>query len=123
MRDKTVLVIEDDHWLAQQYRRVLIKAGFGVIISSNAQEAINVIDDNPIDVIVLDVLLSGSTAFALLHELQSYGDTGKVPVIVCTNLFEELPLEDLRPYGVDLILDKTKMEPRDLTAAVNGALR
>jgi DNA-binding response OmpR family regulator len=123
MRDKTVLVIEDDHWLAQQYRRVLIKAGFGVIISSNAQEAINVIDDNPIDVIVLDVLLSSSTAFALLHELQSYGDTGKVPVIVCTNLFEELPLEDLRPYGVDLILDKTKMEPRDLTAAVNGALR
>jgi len=122
MKNWTVLVVEDDHWLAQQFQRILEKAGLSVILARNAHDAIDIIDETPIDVIVLDILLTGSTAFALLHELQSYGDTGNIPVILCTNLSDELSIKDLRPYGVDLIMDKTKMKPSDLITAVSGVL-
>lgn len=122
MTRQTVLVIEDDTWLAEQQVRVLTKAGFSAQTSPHAIDAIKVIDTMRPDAIVLDVLLTGSTAFALLHELQSYGDTGTIPVILCTNLAADLSLENLKPYGVVRILDKTTMLPDDIVVAVRSVL-
>jgi DNA-binding response OmpR family regulator len=115
---KTILVVEDDKWLAEQYARVLDAEGYRTIVTLNALDAITAIDDYKVDAIILDVLLTGSTAFTLLHELQSYGDTGEIPVILCTNLASELSLKDTKPYGVRQIIDKSTMVPGDLTLAV-----
>ena len=68
------------------------------------------------------MLLAGTTALALLHELQSHTDTAKVPVILCTNLADGLDLEELAPYGVRRIVDKTTMQPDDIVAAVKSVL-
>jgi CheY-like chemotaxis protein len=114
--------VEDDSWLSEQFSRMLKNEGYDVTVASNALAAIEKIDDINPDVIILDVLLTGSTAFALLHELQSYGDTGSIPVILCTNLASELKLEDLEPYGVKRILDKTLMVPDDLVVSVRSVL-
>jgi len=122
MNGKSVLIIEDDKWLAEQHARVLSKAGYKTIIALHAISAIQLIDDDLPDVIVLDVLLTGSTAFALLHELQSYGDTGVIPIILCTSLASDLSLDKLKDYGVKKIIDKTTMIPSDLAAAVKGVL-
>jgi CheY-like chemotaxis protein len=117
-----VLLVEDDPWLAELESDVLTAAGFTVTYSSHASSAIARIDQSLPDVIILDVLLAGSTAFALLHELQSYGDTKMTPVVLCTNMAETLDLEDLRQYGVRRIIDKTTMQLDDLPAAVRSVL-
>jgi CheY-like chemotaxis protein len=122
MNNASILVVEDDKWLSEQYARVLENEGYGVATVSNALSAIEKIDDIRPDAVILDVLLTGSTAFALLHELQSYGDTGAIPIILCTNLASELKLDDLRPYGIKRILDKTTMIPNDLAVAVRSVL-
>lgn len=118
----SVLIVEDDEWLAEQHQRVLNMAGYKTTIALHAIAAIQAIDDVHPDVIILDVLLTGNTAFALLHELQSYGDTGSIPIILCTNLASELSIDNLKPYGVRRILDKTTMAPDDLVAAVRNVL-
>ena len=117
-----VLIVEDDEWLAEQHSRILSRAGFSVTITYHAQAAIQAIDDISPDVIILDILLTGSTALALLHELQSYGDTGVIPIIICTNLADEISLENLGLYGVKQIIDKTKMEPDDLITELRGLM-
>jgi len=122
MKTTSILIIEDDSWLAEQFVRVLSKFGYKTVVTSSAATAINAVDDNHIDVIILDILLKGSTAFSLLHELQSYEDTGVIPVVLCTNLVQELTIENLRPYGVKQILDKSKMVPDDLATAVQDVL-
>ena len=122
MSNQTVLVVEDDRWLAQQYSKILEKAGFRAIVTSHALSAIDAVDSVPPDAIVLDVLLAGSTAFPLLHELQSYEDTGSIPIILCTNLAADIVLDDVEPYGVKRILDKAVMTPGDLVAAVKGVI-
>ncbi len=121
-RASTVLLVEDDPWLAELEARTLQDAGFNVKLSPHAPSAIVAIDVQWPDAIVLDVLLTGGTAFSLLHELQSYGDTGQVPVILCTNMADSLKLEDLARYGVKRIVDKTTMQPEDLVAAVRSVL-
>jgi CheY-like chemotaxis protein len=122
MNTKLVLVVEDDRWLAEQYSRVLSAANYKSIIVTHALAAIQAVDDYQPDAIILDVLLTGSTAFALLHELQSYGDTGDIPIILCTNLASELSLDDLKPYGVRRVIDKTTMQPDDIVVALRSVL-
>ena len=117
-----VLLVEDDPWLAELEAGVLSDAGFTVIHSPHAPSAIAKIDEMQPDIIILDVLLTGSTAFALLHELQSYSDTKTIPVILCTNMAESLKLEDLKQYGVRRIVDKTTMQLDDLPAAIKAIL-
>lgn len=118
----SVLVVEDDRWLAEQYSRVLEKAGFRAIVASHVLSAIDAIDDTHPDVIILDILLAGSTAMSLLHELQSYEDTGNIPIILCTNLAADIVMEDVEPYGVKRILDKATMAPEDLVVAVKSII-
>lgn len=117
-----ILLVEDDPWLAELEVRTLEGAGFEVAHSPHAPSAIVAIDDVQPDVIILDLLLTGTTAFALLHELQSYDDTGKVPIILCTNMAESVQLEDMTAYGVRRIVNKATMIPADLVAAVKAVL-
>lgn len=117
-----VLIVEDDDWLAAQHQRLLEKAGYKTVVSPHALDAIVAIDNTKPDVIVLDILLTGSTGFTLLHELQSYSDTAQIPVIICSNVTENLDKDSLSPYGVKRIVDKATMLPDDIVAAVRGVL-
>jgi DNA-binding response OmpR family regulator len=118
----TVLIVEDDTWLAEQHVRILKKAGYNAVSSPHAIAAIEAVDDIHPDVILLDVLLTGSTGFTLLHELQSYTDTAQIPIVLCTNMASDIKLVDVAPYGVRRILDKMTMHPNDVVASVRSVL-
>ncbi|NCO10359.1 response regulator [Candidatus Saccharibacteria bacterium] len=117
----SVLLVEDNTWLAELEAGILKRAGYDVMVAHHAPAAIQLVDKTRPDVIILDVLLGGSTAFALLHELQSYGDTGVIPVVLCTNMAEQLSADKLVSYGVVRVVDKATMHPDDLIAAVKVA--
>ncbi|AKM80876.1 TPA: response regulator [Candidatus Saccharibacteria bacterium] len=117
-----VLIIEDDIWLSEQFERTLQRAGCQTVSTSNALRAMELIDQSPPQVIILDMLLGGASGLTLLHELQSYTDTAKIPVILCTNMASSIDKKDVEPYGIRRILDKTTMHPDDIVVAVRGAL-
>ena len=123
MTKKTkVLLVEDDAWLAEMESRVLEEAGYEVVIAPHALSAIDKVDAALPDVVVLDVLLAGSTAFSLLNELQSHEDTSTIPIILCTNLAEQFEDGKLKEYGVKYVVNKTTMHPNDLVVAVKAVL-
>lgn len=116
-----VLIVESEQWLGDHYERVLRKEGFAVSRASNAYAAIDIIDDQPPVAIVMSLLLTGTNGLGLLHELQTYVDTGDIPVIVCSGT-PDLHLEDLEPYGVKRLLDSASMRPEDVAAAVRSVI-
>lgn len=115
-----ILIVEDDNWLAETHRLLLSAAGHDVKIVNHALAAIDEIDNFQPEALILDILLPVATGFSLLHEMQSYADTGQLPVIVTTSIASDLDLEDLRPYGVRRILDKSTMKPDDLLSVVRN---
>lgn len=117
-----VLLVEDDAWLAEMEASVLTKHGYEVAIAPHALAAIDLIDSFSPEVIILDVLLAGSTAFAFLHELQSHPDTRSIPVVLCTNVAEQFSLTALEAYGVRRLVDKSTMHPSDLVAAIKAVM-
>lgn len=115
-----VLIVESEPWLGEHFERSLQKHGFHVVLTSNAYSAMDIIDETRPDVIVMGLLLSGAGGLSLLHELQSYVDTANVPIIVCSGATHTVQLEELRPYGVQQVLDTGTMRPDDLSAAIKS---
>ncbi len=71
------------------------------------------------DLILLDILLEGHSAFALLNELQSYADTARIPVVVCSDLADELEMESLKHFNVRDIFEKSQFQPRELRERIS----
>lgn len=117
-----VLVIESEPWLSEHFERVLKKHEFTVASVPHAYAAMDEINEEQPDAIVMGLLLNGADGMALLHELQSYVDTASVPVIICSDRANELSLDELKPYGVERLIDTGVMKPDDLPAAVRSVL-
>ena len=113
-----VMIIDDDTWQADLYKTELEQSGHHVAMAHDAYQAIDMIDNAPPDVIVLDMLLPGSNGVALLHELRSYNDLGDIPVVVVSA--QAVAPKTLRPYGVMRTLDKTTLKRGDIVAAVEA---
>ena len=117
-----VVVVEDDEWLAEHYLRVLRRAGYETYHAAHALGAIDIIDSVKPHAILLDVLLTGTTALALLHELRSHDDLSDIPIVLATNLADQIAIDDVASYGVKRLLDKATMHPDDIVAALRGVL-
>lgn len=117
-----VLIVEDDEWLAEQYIRTLSEAGIRAEFVPHALAAIDSVDAKLPDALVIDLLLAGPNAFALLHELRSHADLAAIPVILCTASADQIAKEDIEAYGVKQVLDKASMVPQDLIAAIKRTL-
>lgn len=117
---KSILLIEDDMWLADSYRDVISSRGMECEAVPTAEEAMDIIDVRPPDVIVADIMLGDHTVIGLLHELQSYEDTQKIPVIICSSIAKSAAhmQEQLHEYGVVEILDKATVTPESLAETV-----
>ncbi|HSW92688.1 MAG TPA: response regulator [Patescibacteria group bacterium] len=122
MATKRVLIIEDDQWFLSLVKKTLEREKFAVVTANNTIEGMAEINKEVPDAIILDFFMPGPNALVLLHELQSYGDTAKVPVVLCTNNASDIPKESISSYGVVSILDKATMHPNDVAAAVRKAL-
>lgn len=114
-----ILVVEDDHFLANAYRVKLSKAGFEVRMASDGIECLDVLKEYTPDVILLDLVMPKMDGFAVLENIKVNSVLSKIPVMVTSNLGQK---EDLakavalgaRDYVVksdielDLIVDKLK---------------
>ena len=117
-----VLLIDDDEWLAAQYRRLLTQAGFAAQSVTNALDGIEAIDRLRPRAIVLDIFMPGPNGLVLLHEIRSHSDLSHIPIILCTNSASELDKASMLAYGVVAILDKTTMKPEDVVTKVRAVV-
>lgn len=113
-----VLIVDDDKWLVDELRRRLTAAGCLVDGAGDGIEAIDKIDQALPEAIVLDIMLPGANGISLLHELQSYSDTGMIPVIILSSSVEVADSKRLSPYGVTDVIDKATMMPDDVVSAI-----
>ena len=122
LTSKTAVLVEDDAWQAELFIRQLKISGMQVWHERDPATALRAIDEHKPDVIVADLLLSGSTGLVLFHELQSHSDLGKIPIVVVSSVADSISIDQLQAYGVKKIIDKLTMTPDDLPAAIRGAV-
>ena len=117
---KKLLIVEDDKNWADILGKFAADVGAEYRVAVSGGQAIEIIDDWRPDALILDMLLAGETAIALLNELRSYADLASLSIVVCTNI--DVKMDDLCPLGVKAILNKTSMRPNEARAIFREVL-
>jgi CheY-like chemotaxis protein len=97
----TLLLIEDSKFIRAASARLLTNAGFTVRIAGDGEEGLRLVQENPPDLILLDMLLPKMGGAQVLQALKQNSVTAHIPVIVLSSLSQqnEAKLKDEeRPY-------------------------
>lgn len=115
---KTILVAEDDQYLARALVDKLERAGFMVIMVSDGEAAIKQLLDKKIDLALLDLIMPKKNGFDVLAELKGKA----VPVIVLSNLGQEDDVAQARSLGAIDYFVKADISLKDVIKKVEEHL-
>lgn len=82
---KQILVVDDEKYLREALREKLEKNGLRVVEAANGQEAINIVERLPIDLILLDLLMPGLHGTDVISKIHEIGKEN-IPIIILTNV-------------------------------------
>lgn len=114
----TVLVVEDDSPLRDLYKGVLSANRYRVLTAPDGLSALELIDIERPDVVVLDLGLPLVSGWDVYRDLRSRPETEKLPVIIVTGHERK----GIRAKDVAVFLKKP-VDPLVLADAVDEALR
>jgi len=114
-----ILVVEDEPRLAEILRLYLEREGYEVTVVGDGRAAIEAIDREPVDLVVLDLMLPGVSGEAVLAAIRERGDT---PVLIASAKRSDLERISGLRMGADDYLAKP-FNPHELTARVAAILR
>jgi len=117
-----ILIVEDDPLEADLITQELTDQGYRTFWAKDGPEALEFLSRNPIDLVLLDVLLPGMNGFDVVKEIKGHPDTRTVPVIMVTALADP----DQQVKGLDAGADDYITNPfqsYELLARVRSMLR
>ena len=117
--DERVLLIEDDSRLAGMVAEYLGKAGFRVIHAENGSRGLALHGREPVDVVVLDLMLPDSDGLDICREIRARSNS---PILMLTARGDPMDRIVGLEMGADDYLPKP-FEPRELLARLRAILR
>ena len=120
MNRSKILVVEDDHDIAQLLAITMKKAGFEVALSENGYDALNLIRRHSPDLVILDLMIPQRSGIAVLDTIKAR-PSRQLPVIMMSGSTETRHRELAESRGADGWLPKPFDIPHFLKT-VNGLL-
>jgi DNA-binding response OmpR family regulator len=107
---KRVLIVDDDRNLTRLLTTVLQLGGFGVLTAPDGEAALQLLDTEAVDLIVLDLLMPRMDGRAFYRELRSRGDP--TPVLIASAFGARAAQQELgaegaveKPFDPEALLD------------------
>lgn len=116
-----ILLVEPDKILGQSLFATFEKAGHAVIWKRTAQTALDGLDEQQPDVVVLEIQLGLHNGIEFLYEIRSYTEWKHIPVIVHTmnqHTHHETFVEPFKQLGVEAVLYKPRTTTKQLLEAI-----
>lgn len=112
-----ILVVDDEESGREVLRRRLENAGHTVMTAADGHEALSLLADHPVDLVLLDVLMPGLDGFGVLEKIRENKDWRDTPVIMISALDEmravvrciEQGAEDYLPKPFDRTLLRARI--------------
>ena len=115
-----VLLVDDDLRLRGLLETFLRREGFQVAVGGNAQQMQKALEELPIDLMVLDLVLPGRSGLEICRDLRAAGSS--VPIIMLTAKGDDIDRILGLEIGADDYLPKP-CNPRELVARIRAVLR
>ncbi|MEN0058475.1 MAG: response regulator transcription factor [Bdellovibrio sp.] len=103
---KVILVIEDDETMRLALKRILESEGYVTKLAADGTELSTVLDDHPVDLILMDVGLPWINGFELAQLLKEHRDLKKIPLVFISGKTSEEDMKKAFEIGADDYIKK-----------------
>mgnify|MGYP001824244487 CR=1 FL=1 len=106
-----VLVVDDDHFMLGLVSKLLTAKGYEVLQADHGETALEIASQEPLDLILLDVLLPGDDGYAICRRIKAIPLNASVPVIFLTGMRGDREmLQGFKAGGVDYVVKPFESE-------------
>ena len=117
-----ILVVDDDILVVGALQELLTSSGYEVTVAYRGHEALEILNKEKFDLLILDVGMPKMTGFDICCEVRKREDEmNKVKIIMLTAKAEAHDREAGKKYGCDLYLSKP-IDPVRLKELIKGIL-
>jgi excisionase family DNA binding protein len=103
---RLILIVDDDARLREFVRVNLEMEGYSVREASNADEGLSALEDEPPDLILLDVMMPQVDGWEMLQRVQERHGVGAIPVIMFSGKVDEQSLKTATSKGAQGFIGK-----------------
>lgn len=119
---KKILFIEDEATLQRSLTEIL-KEDYEVINALDGETGLGLARKEKPDLILLDLILPKRDGFSVLEELKKNDLTKDIPVIILTNLENNIEIEKVLELGATTYLIKSQYSLDDIKNKVKQVLK
>lgn len=119
---QTVLVVEDDDTVRKSIQRILEKEGYRVLSAADGTQLSLVLDDSPIELIILDIGLPWINGIELAKLMKEHKDLKDIPLIFVSAQKSEMDIKRGFQAGADDYITKP-FEVEELKKSVNTLMK
>jgi PAS domain S-box-containing protein len=115
-----ILVVDDDLGVCRSLRDLLAAEGCEVLTANDGRQALSVLDQHSVDLIVSDVVMPDLDGYDLFTEVKRRGST---PVILMTGYYfdRDHVIKRSRLEGLQSVIFKKPIDPARLKSAIRAA--
>ena len=114
---KKILAVDDEKHIVRLVQVNLERQGYEVITANDGKEALQKVEEERPDLVVLDVMMPYMDGFEVLQTMRRNPDTREIPVIMLTAKAQDADVFRGWQSGVDCYLTKP-FNPMELIAFV-----
>jgi DNA-binding response OmpR family regulator len=116
-----IIIVEDDINLANIYKQKLAEGGHAVTVVPDSEAVKQILATKP-NLVLLDILMPNVSGLDILREVKADPMGSAIPVILLTNVAEDVSIAKGLQYGAYGYLLKSETAPDQVLSRVNMAL-
>lgn len=120
---KKILWVEDDKFLSNILLKKFESSGYLVSKAGNGDEALQMMQNDTPDIIILDILLPGMSGFDVLQKIHMNEKNKSIPVIMLSNMSKPSDLERAKMLGAQRFLVKAAVSLDQIIKEVASLVR
>lgn len=119
---KTILLVEDDEFLAELYATKLNLEGFEVLLAADGEKGLKMVKESKPDLVLLDIILPKMDGFEVLANMQQDKEIKSIPVILLTNLSQKDEVKKGLDLGAKDYLIKAHFMPSEVVKKIKQTI-
>ncbi len=123
--NKVILLVEDDIFLSSLLKNRFQKEGIEIIHAKDGEEAIKILSQTKLGLILLDIMLPKKSGFEVMEEIRSNPQlqVQDVPIVIISNLGQQEDVSKGMQLGAISYFIKAKIPIDDLIEKVKNFLK